>query len=226
VNFSASLWHKINPIYEKIMRHSFNVELGSGTLNKKRFDFYMQQDTFYLIEICKALALIAGRSQNAKVMSSFLDFSLHALFAERRIHKYFLRHTHHNTLYLGPSPACRTYTRYLIATASSASLEEAAAAILPRFWINRELGKYLQQQTIKNNPYSNWIRTYSSPQYAKQVDQAILIIDDIASRSTSSMHSRMTHAFEHTSQLEWHFWNDAYEMRLFKEISSIRPVTD
>ena len=59
------------------------------------------------------------------------------------------------TAYLG-------YTSFLINTAHTESVEVAAAAILPCFWIYNEIGKYIKENAVtKNNPYKKWIDTYA-----------------------------------------------------------------
>lgn len=216
MKFSDRLWQKIRPIYQEIVAHPFNTELANGTLSLARFTFYMQQDSWFLIEFSKALALIAGRSKSASMANQFLNFSLNALIAERTLHAHFLKQADEDSIDGEISPACMAYTRYLIATAATASFEEAAAAILPCFWIYREVGRYIKKNAIKNNPYARWINTYSSEEFSNDVDQAISIVDDIAGQSPPPMLTFMTQAFEHCSLFEWHFWNDAYHLATFR----------
>jgi thiaminase/transcriptional activator TenA len=214
MKFSDALWEHINPIYQNIIDHPFNIELADGTLARRRFIFYIEQDAHYLIGFSRALALIAGRANDSKMIRLFLDFSLGALVAERELHQRFLGHCF-DANPIEPSPACVGYVQYLIATAATASLEEGIAAVLPCFWIYRDVGRHIAASANDTNPYSLWINAYSSQEFSEGTDLAISILDEIA--ATSSIHTlaRMKTAFEQCSVFEWHFWDDAYRLEVF-----------
>ncbi len=216
MRFSDSLWRQITPIYQRIIRHPFNDELAQGTLSYERFIFYMKQDAHYLVGFSRALALIAGRADSSKIIHQFLNFALGALVAERELHAKFLppNFTGDN---IEPSPACMAYIQYLIATAATAPLEEAMAAVLPCFWIYREVGRNIAAYAKESNPYMRWIDTYSSQEFSDGTDQAISILDEIASRCSTHALTRMETAFEYCSLFEWHFWDDAYTMTIFQK---------
>ena len=217
MKFSEHLWQTSNPIYQHIIQHPFNTELASGTLNEERFVFYMAQDSFYLIHFSRALALIAGRSTSSKIIHQFLNLSIGSLCAERELHNGFLP-PDYNCDKIEPSPACLAYTNFLIATAATANLEEALAALLPCFWIYREVGCHIATNCSSNNPYNKWIETYSSEEFSKATDEAIYLLDELAASCSVELLERMKTAFEYSTLFEWHFWNDAYNMNLFKRI--------
>jgi thiaminase (transcriptional activator TenA) len=210
MKFSSILWQEIIPVYQEIINHPFNVELAEGTLDSKCFYYYLWQDSYYLISFAKALAFIAGRSDSVAVIEDFLNFSLGALIAERAMHATFLPFSIKNS-HFEPSPACLTYTQFLLAASATSSLEEAVAAVLPCFWIYREVGKWISEKACKeNHPFLRWIETYSSQEFSKAVDRAIEIFDRLAIQASEKTIERMRKAFMQSSRLEWHFWNDAY----------------
>lgn len=216
MKFSDTLWQGVKPIYQKIVDHPFNNELAQGTLSYERFIFYMEQDAYYLINFSRALSLIAARASSIDLIHHFLNFAQGALIAERELHAKFLpRGDNFDYKALELSPACLSYSQYLIATAATAPLEEAIAAILPCFWIYREVGRSIASQVIENNPYIRWIETYSSKEFLDVSEKAISILDEVAELSNISLLIRMQKAFEYSSLYEWHFWNDAYNMITF-----------
>lgn len=216
MKFSESLWRSNAPIYQQMICHPFNTELAEGTLDSRRFIFYMEQDAHYLISFSRTLALIAGRAVSSQTIRQFLNFSLSALVAERELHSSFLP-PDYNSNKTNPSPACMAYAHYLIATAATASLEEAIAAVLPCFWIYREVGRHIAVQCSTSNPYMRWIETYSSQEFSDGTDQAISLLDDCASQCSIEGLERMKRAFEYSTLLEWHFWDDVYKMITFKD---------
>jgi hypothetical protein len=70
-------------------------------------------------------------------------------------------------------------------------------------------------KTASNNPYRRWIETYASEDFGKSVEEAINIFDDLALNASPHIKQKMLDAFYKSVCLEWHFWNDAYEMRAF-----------
>lgn len=214
MKFSDSLWQANEQIYQSIIKHPFNIELMEGTLDENRFHFYLEQDAHYLIQFSRALAFIAARATSTNIIEQFLNCSLGVLVAERQLHDSFLRS---NCDHISPSPACMAYCHYLIAIAASGSLEEAIAAVLPCFWIYREVGCQIFKHAVPSNPYRRWIENYSSPEFSEVTDRAICLLDEFAEGSSAKTLEKMKGAFENSTLFEWHFWNDAYNMILFRD---------
>jgi thiaminase len=57
LEFSMIAWNKINNVYQAIIQHPFNQELILGTLNPKKFNYYIEQD--YLLQISAILKSIS-----------------------------------------------------------------------------------------------------------------------------------------------------------------------
>jgi thiaminase (transcriptional activator TenA) len=111
-------------------------------------------------------------------------------------------------------PTCHHYAHFLKSTASLESVEVAVAAVLPCFWIYKEVGDYIyKNQQSTNNPYQKWIDTYAGEEFNPVVQQAITICDSLASNCTTSQQHFMTDAFITSSQLEFQFWDSAYHIR-------------
>jgi len=214
MKFSTILWQQTAQTYQRIIDHPFNVELAQGTLAQEKFVFYMEQDAYYLVGFSRALAFIAARANSSKLIHHFLNFSLGALVAERELHANFLA-PDYNCDNIEPSPACMAYTRYLLATTTTAPLEEAIAAVLPCFWIYREVGRNIAAHAAKNNPYLPWIDTYSSQEFSEGTELAISVLDEMAAQCSAGTLARMENAFKNSSLFEWHFWDDAYNMVIF-----------
>ncbi|MCF7828885.1 MAG: TenA family protein, partial [Candidatus Marinimicrobia bacterium] len=158
--FTDSLWAEIEDIYQSILEHPFITELTRGELDLEIFKFYLQQDALYLEDFSRALAITGARAEEPKELQQFIEFAQGAIVTERALHEsYFEQYDVDAT---GPkSPSCFNYTNFLIATASTGSYPESVAALLPCFWIYREVGNYIYKQAVDDNPYQDWIDTYS-----------------------------------------------------------------
>lgn len=222
MTFSSKLWEQINPLYQAIVTHPFNVELGKGVLDINKFMFYIKQDAVYLASFSRSLALIAGRSRRSETIQHFLNFSLGAIITERNLQTRYIKPLE----IIEPSPACLGYTQFLLATAAAGSLEEAIAAVLPCFWIYREVGQWIAGFSERDNPYVDWIDTYSSPEFSIGVDQALALLNEVADTASPSEVKRMEKAFEYATIFEWHFWDDAYHMREFPNLLGLKQHED
>jgi thiaminase/transcriptional activator TenA len=111
------------------------------------------------------------------------------------------------------APACHHYTSYLLATAATAPVEVALAAILPCFWIYKATGDHILLHQNKNhNPYQTWIDTYAGEEFGMLVRKAMTICDEVASQCTGVQQMSMIEAFLTASRLEWMFWDSAWRL--------------
>ncbi len=214
MRFSEELWQSIGPIYEAILAHPFIAELTSGSLSRERFVFYMKQDALYLQDFARALALAGVRSPAVEELRAFLEFAHGSIVVERALHESYFKQFE-AVLDVAKAPACFAYTNYLLATAATAAYPEAIAALLPCFWIYREVGREIIRRSsagLRDNPYARWIETYASAEYDGVVDRAIAITDAVATTANDDDRRRMRRAFEMSSRLEWMFWDSGYRL--------------
>ena len=61
LGFTADLWDTASPIFEAILEHAFLRGLTDGSLPEERFRFYIKQDSLYLREYARCLALASAR---------------------------------------------------------------------------------------------------------------------------------------------------------------------
>jgi len=209
--FTQHLWESALPVYRSILDNLFIQELSNGKLPAHKFEFYIQQDALYLTDFGKALALLAVKAHNQADMLQFLQFAQGAIQVERSLHEsYFqlfgITATHQK------APACFSYTNYLLATTALTPLEVGVAAVLPCFWIYREVGKHIWQSAAPGNPYQQWIDTYAGDEFDGLVAKMLEITNRMAAQVTEPVREQMREAFLHASRLEWYFWNDAYHL--------------
>jgi thiaminase/transcriptional activator TenA len=209
MKFTDKLWKHNLPVYEAILGHPFNRELAEGILSIERFVFYLQQDSLYLVDFCRSLSILAGLSPDPGTMSDFLRLTDAVITSERGMQDEFFKIYGIQTPQSGQSPTCLAYTNYLLATATARSYAEAVAAVLPCFWIYREVGKHIFKNALRGNPYRKWIDTYASEEFFASVDKAIELTD-AAAGAFALLQPKMEEAFEKAIRFEWMFWDSAY----------------
>lgn len=211
MRFTDQLWQQIKPVYESILVHGFVRELATGTLPSATFQYYIQQDALYLIDFSRALAQLAVKADTPDDILLLTQFAENAIRVERVLHE-----TYFSLYDIQPEttkmPACFAYTNFMLATTSVQSLAVGAAALLPCFWIYREVGKVVYQQSVSQNSYQAWIDTYAGDAFDEVVTQMLDLTNRLADDASPKERDKMAEAFQQSSRLEWYFWNDAYTM--------------
>jgi thiaminase (transcriptional activator TenA) len=212
MSWSQNSWKQIDGLYQQILEMPFNKELCDGSLRSDRFVFYISQDSLYLLEFSRALAIIASRAPTAELTLDFIRFAEGAVVVEQALHATFLK-KFMVTSRPRATPTCQNYTQYLLVKASLDQVEIAMAAVLPCFWIYKKVGDFIfAHQSKGNNPYQDWINTYSGDEFGKAVEKIIIICDEAAERCSEIQRRAMTEAFRMSSKLEWMFWDSAWRM--------------
>lgn len=211
MNFTTSVWKDIEPLYESIIEHPFNTELMKGILDKQKFSFYVNQDALYLADFARALSIIAGRSEDTNAVLQFSQFAESAIVVEMSLHKSFID-KFEIRMCKEKSPACFSYTNYLLSTCLLQSYEAGAASLLPCFWIYREVGNHIYANSAKNNIYEDWINTYSGEEFSTAVDNMIDIFNALADKASTITKEKMKEAVIRSTKLEYMFWDSAYRM--------------
>lgn len=210
MNWTADAWLKAQPVIEGIKTLPFISGLIDGTLAREKFTHYIRQDSIYLEQFARALALIGARAHRVDHLLEFIRLSEGAIVVENALHSsYFKDFGIVGDVHI--SPGCHHYTSFLLKEAALAPVECAMAAVLPCFWIYKYIGDYIyEQQTSIDNPYQNWIDTYAGEKFELIVERALAICDQAAAECTPMQKEKMTEAFLYACQMEWMFWDSAY----------------
>lgn len=212
MTWSKTVWQEATPIYDRITEMPFINGLIEGSLDKEKFKFYIAQDSNYLEHFGRALAMISARAHRKEHTLQFIRFAEGAIVVESALHaNYFKQLGIEDKPVL--SPACHHYKHFLTSTAATAQVEVAMAAVLPCFWIYKEVGDFIvKHQNKNNNPYQDWINTYAGEEFALLVKTAITICDEAAATCTPEQQKAMTEAFIASCRLEWLFWDSAWRL--------------
>jgi len=212
-SFSQEAWARNAAAYETIRSMPFNAELAAGTLPQDRFRHYIVQDAHYLVGFGRALSLAAAKAPDPDGIVRFSAAAQEAIVVERALHGGFFR-----DYGIGPqtfaatplTPACDHYVNFLLATAYAEPFPVVCAALLPCFWIYKEVGDDIFARAAPTNPYRAWIDTYAGADFAEAVSAMIRATDRAAEDVAAGERARMHHAFTQATRLEWMFWDSAY----------------
>ena len=210
---TARLWRSIEPIYAAILEHPFLASLTDGSLPRDSFRFYVIQDAHYLREYAKALAVLAGRAHTEDAVLTLSRHAAGAIEVERSLHDSFFRDFDLSPAAVAATPLAPTtvaYTSYLLAAAHGGSYAEGLAAVLPCYWIYREVGQELLRRGSPDPLYQRWIATYGGEEFDAVVREALALMAAAGADIGSAERARAEQRFVTTSRYEWLFWDAAW----------------
>lgn len=214
-SFTALAWRASADVYEAVLALPFNLELASGSLGRDRFVFYMIQDAHYLTAFARSLALAAAKATTPDAQIKLAKGAHDAIVVERSLHEGFFEEfgvTRERFARTPPSPTCRAYADFLVATAAIDPYPVALAAVLPCFQIYHEVGKHLYAIAAMPNPYQRWIDTYRDEAFGDSVRETVAQVDAAHEAASPADRAAMGAAHRIATRYEWMFWDSAYRM--------------
>lgn len=211
---SVQMWTAAAATYAAIRAHPFLTELADGCLDRRSFHFYVVQDGNYLHGFARALALLAARAPTETITGMFASHTAAVITVERSLHAGLLADMNakhdHNSVDVSVAPATLAYTSYLTATCATGTFSDGVAAVLPCYWIYREVGRELLAHSSPDPLYARWIDTYAGEEFDVAVQQMLDLTDSIgATLSEPGRESAIDH-FVTATRYEWMFWDAAY----------------
>lgn len=213
MHFSEEVWEAAAGLRAAMRAMPFNRELAAGTLPRPTFQHYMTQDALYLEGFGRALALAAAKAPGPAEVLALADAAKTAIVVERALHSGYLERFGVSAEALAQaqqSPTCAAYVDFLLARAATGSYAELLAALLPCFWVYREVGLEIAMRTVPENFYQAWIDTYADAAFGEAVARMIALLDGAAEQAGAAERGRMRANFLRCCQYEWMFWDAAY----------------
>ncbi|MFF2144324.1 thiaminase II [Kitasatospora sp. NPDC058190] len=210
---TEELWASIEPVYAEILAHPFIGGLTDGTLPREAFRHFVVQDSHYLRDYARALAVCAAKAPGEADVRAFAGDAVGALAAEQGMHAEFL------TAFGGTAeeaaaepvlPTTRAYTSYLLATVYGGSFAEALGAVLPCYWIYARVGEALLAQGSPDPLYAKWIATYGDEAFQSVVRRVLALTDRLGEELSAVERRKVVEHFVTTSRYEWMFWDAAW----------------
>jgi thiaminase (transcriptional activator TenA) len=212
-SFTSELWDSITDIYGAILAHPFITGLTDGTLPADAFAFFVLQDGLYLKRYASALAAVASRAPEPAAMRMFARHAADAVTVEQELHSVLLPALGISATRAAaaePAPTNLAYTSYLLATIHCGTYAEGIGAVLPCYWIYREVGKELVRHGSPDLRYQRWIDTYGGDEFDAVVRDVIAEADRVGASLSEAERALVGRHFRTTSRYEWMFWDMGY----------------
>jgi thiaminase (transcriptional activator TenA) len=165
MNISHQLWEANQDLAQACLEHPFVQGIGDGTLEQPKFIYYVGQDAFFLEAFARAYSIAAAKAPDFAGFTMFYNLA-GGVLEELRLHESYATQWGIDLRSVEPGAATRRYTDFLLLTAWSGDVGLTAAAMSPCMRLYAFLGEQLARNGIPNHQYADWIRTYSSPDFA------------------------------------------------------------
>jgi len=207
--FTDELYEAALPVWEAQLHHPFVRGLGDGSLEEERFKRWVRQDYLYLKEFARVFAFAAAKADTLESMAWYarvLDLTLNT---EMELHRAYAARFGLDPADLEAEPmwpTTRAYTDFLVRTAAGGDLAEIVAALLPCAWGYVYLARKLAERGLpEDSRYADWIRQYSSEEFASAADWLKREMDRLAEASPGKKEV-LKQLFLVSCRYEWRFW--------------------
>jgi thiaminase (transcriptional activator TenA) len=163
VSLAESLWTENRALTEAALNHSFVQGIASGGLPRTTFAYYVGQDAVFLDAFCRAYALALAKSPDREGLSVFKEL-LDAAAEELDLHRSYADRWGVD-LHERAAPATAAYANFVLAVAESEPVGHIVATMTPCMRLYAYLGQRLAAQIKPDNPFREWVQTYSSTQF-------------------------------------------------------------
>jgi thiaminase/transcriptional activator TenA len=188
------LWRRSSDLAQRCLEHPFVRGLADGTLPVEAFRRYIAQDAYFLRAFLSAFALCTARSPDAEAAAQLVEMQRGTL-AELKLHAAYSRELSIDLVHVRPYPAAAAYCDFLQSTAWHESADHALAAMTPCARLYGYLGGEIARDGIPQHRYADWIRTYSSDDYARHVRGMEALLERLAS-DTPAVRERYRYAMQ------------------------------
>ena len=202
MNLSNRLWKDNFYLAEKSLQTKFVQNLKTGKLPKEKFKLYVAQDAFFLECFARAYGLAVSKAKD-KNMIKILSQLLIGVSEELVLHDSYAQKWGINLDKNSIEPVTKNYTDFLNEVSQKSNLIEIICAMAPCMclysWIGRSLANHK-----KNNPYKEWIETYSDKDFENLAKTLENLID--ISNKTNKL-DNLNSLYKKAMELELDFFN-------------------
>ena len=173
---TEKLWENNYNLASLSLNTKFVQGLKNGDLPKKIFQDYVAQDYFFLESFARAYGLAVSKSKKKKEIK-YLSILLSGVSEELILHETYAKEWDIDLTSNLIEPTTKKYTDFLEEVSKNLSLIEILSAMTPCMRLYSWLGKQLLNMTY-NNPYRDWILTYSDESFDNLAKSLELMIDE------------------------------------------------
>ena len=199
---SNTLWESNYELALLSLKSKFVQGLKTGNLPKNIFQEYVSQDYFFLESFSRAYGLAVSKSKDKnsiKVLSQLLV----GVSEELILHETYAKEWDIDLTNNYIKPATKNYTAFLDEVSKKQNAVEIMFAMTPCMRLYSWIGKSLSKNVL-NNPYKEWIITYSD----KNFDNLAKSLENLIDSSKEEYDfNQANYLYKRAMELELEFFN-------------------
>ena len=199
---SNTLWESNYELALLSLKSKFVQGLKTGNLPKNIFQEYVAQDYYFLESFSRAYGLAVSKSKDKnsiKVLSQLLV----GVSEELILHETYAKEWDIDLTNNYIKPATKNYTAFLDEVSKKQNAVEIMFAMTPCMRLYSWIGKSLSKNVL-NNPYKEWIITYSD----KNFDNLAKSIENLIDSSKEEYDfNQANYLYKRAMELELEFFN-------------------
>lgn len=199
-----TFWRANADLAQACLDQAFVQGIGNGSLPRPRFAWYIGQDAFYLQAFARAYTIAAAKAPDWPGFQELHELA-EGVLQELQLHQGVAAAWGLDLAETTPGVATRRYTDFLLATAWSSETGVTIAAMTPCMRLYAWLGTELARQQREPHAYSDWIRTYSSTDFADLATR----LEQLLNRYTPD-NATTADAYRYAMQCEHDFFQAAW----------------
>jgi len=190
-------------MWEAIRGHSIVQAIAAGTLPRRDFDFWVDQDFHYVAGARRFLCVLLARANEQETIER-LGHGLIALGEEMDA---FHRDARERGLTISPEPAPTTeaYVNFLINSAVN-SFETGFAVLFAEERACFDVWRSIRTTAGPNNPYRQWIDRWTSPEFVAYVSWIEATLNRSVEGWPASALEPLRRTFRLAARYEFLFW--------------------
>lgn len=211
MNFLDKLITSSKTQWDEYIFHPFVNQLEQGVLDIKKFQYYLIQDYYFLIEYGKTYGLLLSKLDNIDDMKFVADLTNGLLNNEIDLHIEFCKKWDIDIKNekFDIDQNCKKYTDYVMDICNNKTPLEAMVALLPCMVGYAYIGKNLKS-IDPNNPYIEWAKMYSDDDFFSYAQLFVNIVERNFKNSNIEF-EKINEIFKTACELEKDFWDMCYK---------------
>ncbi len=207
MSFVSEQDHRLAPLWDAILGHSFLVATRDGTIPDEVFATWMRQDYLF---VEAAIPFIAGMIPRAP-REHWASLAGVVTALEKELHLFEERAAAVGVELRGAPPAfaCHAYVQFLLATGATGSYAEAYTVLYAAERAYHDSWRVVQAGISPDSPWLPFVENWAGPDFAAYVTYLGAELEKLAADVGEAERARMAELYRLTLLYEIAFWEMA-----------------
>ena len=207
MGFAAEQLERVEPLWERMVRHRFLLETRDGTIPSGTFATWMRQDYLFVQAAIPFVALLIG-----KAPARHWEMHANVIFMLQKELELFRERAAAAGVELDgvqPSFTTHAYVQFLIATACRGSYAEAYAVLYTAEKAYLDSWTVVKEGIDRGSPWYAFVENWAGDAFVQYVAYLEGELDALAEEAGPAERARMAELLETTVKYEIAFWEMA-----------------